>query len=105
LPRKNAWMSSRQGTIASSTRKSFGLTQSISPAAQAIWPKDTTVMKKLFWIPLRMASMSEIMRLMRLPWRRPWKNDNGCVSRCFISLSRRSRSTASPIWWASRMRQ
>ena len=91
--------------MASRTKKSFGLTQSISPAAQVIWPIETTVMKKLFWIPFRMASMSEIIRLMRLPWRRPWKKDKGWVSKCFISLSRRSRKTASPIWWASRMRQ
>ena len=45
------------------------------------------------------------MRLIRLPWRRAWKNESGCVSKCAISLSRRSRKTFSPIWWARRMRQ
>ena len=49
--------------------------------------------------------MSEIMRLIRLPWRRAWKNESGCVSRWAINLSRRSRRMFSPIWWARRMRQ
>ena len=77
----------------------------MSAAAQAICPRETNEIKKLFWMPLRIASMSEIIRLIRLPWRRAWKNDSGCVSRWAISLSRRSRRTFSPIWWASRMRQ
>ena len=105
LPRKKPCTMSRQGTMASRTRNSCGLASSMSAAAQPIWPKETNEMKKLFWIPLRIASMSEIMRLIRLPWRRAWKNESGCVSRWAISLSRRSRRTFSPIWCARRMRQ
>ena len=91
--------------MASSTRKSRGFTQSMRAAAQVIWPNETSVMKKLFWMPLRIASMSEIIRLMRLPCRRAWKKARGCVSRCLISRSRRSRRTTSPIWCARRIRQ
>ena len=67
--------------MASRTRNRRGFTQSISSAAQVIWPNETIVMKKLFWMPLRIASMSEIIRLMRLPCRRAWKNARGWVSK------------------------
>ncbi len=107
LMRWRKWRLSFQitGASPSTTRKSTGSSQSISPAATAIWPNCTMETKNTSWIAERSASTSEVTRPSTRPSFVRWKNAMGWRCTLVKSSTRRRCTTVSPSSWAKRMRK